>query len=155
MCKKKFGNIKYYNDFINEYNRFYVKKFIAISVSERIVFVPHCMRSNNHCCAIEKNGYYICMECGNCNINYINILLKKLHYNDEALYILKGSTVIKDIIIKKKPKAIIGIACLYEGYQAFKRFKKNNLIIQFIPLLKDGCNSTETNLLEVARILQM
>jgi hypothetical protein len=113
------------------------------------------MRNSGHCFAIEKNGYCICMSCGNCKINYINILLKKLHYKESSLYILKGSTIIKDIIKKQKPRAIIGIACLQEGYQAFKYFQRHNLVIQFIPLLKDGCSSTDTNLLEVERILQM
>jgi hypothetical protein len=108
------------------------------------------MRNIAVCVAVEKNSYYICVECSGCKIGQISKLAKELNY--KALYVVKGGRAIEQIVKEQTPKAIVGIACFFEGYQAFKMLKEE-VIVQFVPLIKDGCAATDTNLAQVARVL--
>jgi hypothetical protein len=109
------------------------------------------MRNTEVCTAIEKGRCYICAECGGCKISDITRLIKKLNYRD--LYIVKGGRAIEKIIKEQKPEAIVGIACFFEGNQAFKMLKDENVTVQFVPLTKTGCATTDTDLTEVERVL--
>ncbi|MCA6070887.1 MAG: DUF116 domain-containing protein [Endomicrobium sp.] len=133
-------------------NSFQVKKFASVPFNQRVVFTPHCMRNVVVCTAVEKDSYYICKECGSCKINDISKLVNSLDY--KALYVVKGGRAIGKIIKEQKPKAIVGIACFFEGDQAFKMLKEENVAVQFVPLTKDGCAATDTNLTEVAKVLK-
>ncbi|MDR3256514.1 MAG: DUF116 domain-containing protein [Endomicrobium sp.] len=141
-----------YKTFTDKQNKLQSKKFASVHFNKRIVFAPHCMRNTAICIAAEKEGYYICAECGGCKINDISKLLKELNYH--ALYVLKGGRAIEKIIKEQKPAAIVGIACFFEGEQAFKILKDENIAVQFVPLTKDGCTTTDTNLKEIERVLK-
>ncbi|OEG71300.1 hypothetical protein ATZ36_15410 [Candidatus Endomicrobiellum trichonymphae] len=110
------------------------------------------MRNTVVCAAIEKDRCYICTECGGCKISDITKLIRKLNYRD--LYIVKGGRAIEKIIREQKPEAIVGIACFFEGNQAFKMLKDENVAVQFVPLTKDGCATTDTDLTEVEKVLK-
>jgi hypothetical protein len=151
-CKPSKKSKKHsYEVFTYKKNKLQEKKFAAIAFSKRIVFAPHCMRNTAVCLALEKSSYYICAECGGCKISQISKLAKELNY--KALYVVKGGRAIEQIIKEQIPKAIVGIACFFEGYQAFKMLKEE-VVIQFVPLIKDGCAATDTNLAQVARVLK-
>ncbi|MDR3253730.1 MAG: DUF116 domain-containing protein [Endomicrobium sp.] len=138
--------------FTDKQNKLQAKKFASVPFNKRIVVVPHCMRNTTVCTAVEKEGYYICKECGGCKISEISKLVKELNY--KALYVLKGGRAIKNAVKEQPPQAIVGIACFFEGEQAFKLLKDDNVIVQFVPLNKDGCTATDTNLQEVEIILK-
>ena len=53
-----------------------------------------------------------------------------------------------------EPIAIVGIACYYEGEQAFKVTEGSGVIVQFVPLTNDGCAATDTSMEEVEKILK-
>ncbi|MDR2395484.1 MAG: DUF116 domain-containing protein [Endomicrobium sp.] len=142
-----------YITFTAKQNQLQEKKFACVPSNKRIVFAPHCMRNTFTCTAVEKDSYYICAECGSCKIAQISKLVKKLNYM--AMYIVKGGRIISKIIQEQKPQAIVGIACFFEGYQAFKMLKEENLAVQFTPLTKDGCFATDTDLEEVKRVLSL
>ncbi|GHT36975.1 hypothetical protein AGMMS49593_03040 [Endomicrobiia bacterium] len=133
-------------------NKLQTKKFAAVPFNKRVVFVPHCMRNIAVCTAVEKNSCYICVECGGCKISEISKLVKELNY--QALYVVKGGRAIQHIIKEQATKAIVGIACFFEGAQAFKILEKENVVVQFVALTKDGCVATDTDLIETARILK-
>ncbi|MDR3330744.1 MAG: DUF116 domain-containing protein [Endomicrobium sp.] len=138
--------------FTNRQNKIYAKKFASTQFNKRIVFVPHCMRNINACIAIEKDGYYICVECGKCKIGDISGLMRELHYS--ALYIAKGGRSVEKIIKDQKPEAVVGIACFFEGDQAFRTLKEKRIVMQFVPLTKDGCTATDINLKEAVKVLR-
>ncbi|BAG14240.1 MAG: hypothetical protein Ta2C_01310 [Candidatus Endomicrobiellum trichonymphae] len=142
-----------YKTFTYKQNKLQVNKFASVPFNNRIVFVPHCMRNTAVCAAIEKDSCYICAECDGCKISDITKLIRKLNYRD--LYIVKGGRVIGKIIRKQKPEAIVGIACFFEGNQAFKILKDENVAVQFVPLTKDGCAATDTDLAEVEKVLNI
>jgi hypothetical protein len=141
-----------YKTFTDKQNKLQAEKFASVTFNKRIVFAPHCMRNTAVCVAIDKGGYYICAECGGCKINAISKLVKKLGYG--SLYIAKGGRTIEKIVKEEKPEAIVGIACFFEGDQAFKMLKDEKIALQFVPLTKDGCTATDTDLVELERVLK-
>ncbi len=141
-----------YKIFTYKQNKLHLNKFASVPFNKRIAFVPHCMRNTVVCAAIEKDRCYICTECGGCKISDITKLIRKLNYRD--LYIVKGGRAIEKIIREQKPEAIVGIACFFEGNQAFKMLKDENVAVQFVPLTKDGCATTDTDLTEVEKVLK-
>jgi hypothetical protein len=141
-----------YKKFTDKQNKLQAEKFALVSFNKRIVFAPQCMRNISGCAAVDKGGYYICAECGECKINFISKLVKQLNY--KALYVAKGGRTIEKIVKEEHPEAIVGIACFFEGDQAFKMLKDKHMPIQFVPLTKDGCTATDTDLAEVERVLK-
>jgi hypothetical protein len=141
-----------YKEFTAKRNKSLQKKFSQIPTNQTLIFVPHCMRKTSLCKALEKEGYFLCANCGACKIAHINQLAKELGY--KALFILKGGSTINKIIKEQAPKAIVGISCFFEGAQAFKLLKDYDIAVQFVPLIKDGCADTDTDLNEVEKILR-
>ncbi|MDR1474890.1 MAG: DUF116 domain-containing protein [Endomicrobium sp.] len=141
-----------YKTFTDKQNKLQADKFALVPFNKRIVLAPHCMRNIPMCCAIDKGGYYICSQCGGCKINIISKLVKELGY--KALYVVKGGRTIEKIVKEQNPEAIVGIACFFEGDQAFKMLKDKKIAIHFVPLTKDGCTATDTDLAEVERVLK-
>jgi hypothetical protein len=93
------------------------------------------------------------MQCNECKIAEIFSLSKELGY--KKFYIMKGGKAIHNILKHEKPKAIIGIACFFEGAQAIKMTDKEKILVQFIPLLKDGCCDTDVDLEEAKKIISL
>ncbi|MDR3048853.1 MAG: DUF116 domain-containing protein [Elusimicrobiota bacterium] len=139
--------------FTQKQNKTFLKKFSKTPFNERIIFVPHCMRKTSLCKAEERDSYYICANCGQCKIGAINELAKDFGY--KSVYILKGGRAITKIIETVHPKAVLGIACFYEGDLAFKLLKDYDLAVQFVGLTKDGCADTDADLSAVSAILQL
>jgi hypothetical protein len=141
-----------YKTFTDKQNKFQTEKFALVSFNKRTVFAPHCMRNVSVCVAVDKGGYYICAQCGGCKINFISKLVKQLNY--KALYVVKGGRSIEKIVTEEHSEAVVGIACFFEGHQAFKILKDKKIVVQFVPLTKDGCTATDTDLAEVERVLK-
>ncbi|MDD2523541.1 MAG: DUF116 domain-containing protein [Endomicrobiia bacterium] len=142
-----------YQNFINKKNQSMFNKFKLVDFSDRVIFVPHCMRNTKMCKAKDEGSYYTCMQCNECKIAEIFSLSKELGY--KKFYIMKGGKAIHNILKHEKPKAIIGIACFFEGAQAIKMTDKEKILVQFIPLLKDGCCDTDVDLEEAKKIISL
>ncbi|MDR2351246.1 MAG: DUF116 domain-containing protein [Endomicrobium sp.] len=141
-----------YKSFTDKQNNLQAEKFALVPFNKRIVFAPHCMRNVAVCADIDKGGYYICAECGGCKINAISKLVKQLNY--KALYIVKGGKIIEKIVKEENPEAVVGVACFFEGDHAFNMLKDMHTALQFVPLTKNGCTATDTDLAEVERVLK-
>jgi hypothetical protein len=153
VCKFPARSKEYaYKTFTDKQNKLQAGKFALVPFNKRIVFVPHCMRNVATCVAVDKGGYYICANCGGCKIDAISKLVKQLNY--KALYIAKGGRSIEKIVKEERPEAIVGIACFFEGDQAFKLLKDVHIAVQFVPLIKDGCAATDTDLAKVERVIE-
>ena len=133
-------------------NRKMEKAFAATPYSQRVIFVPQCLRNIEKCKAKEVGSYYICAECGGCKVSDISKRSKSLGY--KALYILKGGRTVENLIKELKPKAILGVACFFEGVQGMELSQKNNIVVQFVPLTKDGCVATDLDLEELFKTLE-
>ncbi len=153
LCKHpKKSKEQIYKAFTDKQNKSHQKKFARIPFEKRIVFAPHCMRNTSVCTAVEKDSYYICGECGGCTIDKISKLTKKLGYT--ALFIVKGGRTLMKLAEEYKPEAVVGIACYYEGELGFKIFKGGDMVVQYVPLTKDGCSGTDADIEEIKKILE-
>jgi hypothetical protein len=133
--------------FVEKRNAKMAKKFAETPFAERIILVPHCMRNIEHCKAKEIGSHYICTECNACKIGAISKKSKELGYN--GLFVLKGGKAVEKLIVEKKPKAIIAVACFFEGAQGMELCEKHHITVQFVPLTKDGCVATDVELNDV------
>src|ERR1035437_6007667 len=130
-----------YRKFTEKNNRKMAARFAAAPFAERIIFVPHCLRNTAVCKAKEIGSYYVCAQCGACKIDVISKKAKALGY--KGVFILKGGRSMEKIIAEQQPKAILGVACYFEGAQGFEAIGQTGAAIQFVSLSKDGCVNTE------------
>lgn len=141
-----------YNKFIEKKNSSMTEKFKAVPCSERIVLLPHCMRSTKNCKAKDEGTHYTCLKCGACKIAQIQKLADELGY--KKVYVMKGGKAIYNILVEQKIKAVIAVACHFEGVQGIKMTDSLKVIAQFVPLLKDGCCDTDVDFEQVKRIME-
>ena len=133
-------------------NKKYSKAFAAVPPSQRLILVPQCLRNIAVCKAHEEGSYYSCVHCGGCAIGRIDQRAKELGYG--GVFILKGGRTVEKLIAELKPKAIIGVACFFEGAQGMELCERFSLPVQFIPLTKDGCVNTEINLDDIMPVIE-
>lgn len=152
LCKHflKINNSNYLK-FIEKRNSSMSAKFKAIPVSERIILLPHCMRNSKQCKAIDDGTHYSCIKCGACKIAQIQKMSEDLGY--KKVYIMKGGKAIHNILIEQKIKAVVAVACHFEGAQGIKMTDSLKVIAQFVPLLKDGCCDTDVDIEKIKQIL--
>ncbi|MCR4663497.1 MAG: DUF116 domain-containing protein [Endomicrobiaceae bacterium] len=141
-----------YIKFIDKKNSSMSGKFRNIPVSERIVLLPHCMRNTKQCKAADEGTHYSCVKCGGCKIAQIQKLADELGY--KKVYIMKGGKAIHNILIEQKIKAVVAVACHFEGAQGIKMTDSLKVTAQFIPLLKDGCCDTDVDVESVKKIME-
>ncbi|MBN1621051.1 MAG: DUF116 domain-containing protein, partial [Endomicrobiales bacterium] len=151
LNKKKIKD-KAYRIVTEKKNKANLKKFVSVPYSGRVVFVPQCMRNIKNCKAKEVGGYYICAECGSCKISAISKKSRELGY--KALYILKGGRIVEKLVDELDAKAILGVACFYEGTEGMKLCEKKKIPVQFVPLAKDGCVDTDVDVEQVIKALE-
>lgn len=89
-------------------NNFIVKtKNIRVEKNELLILLPHCLQDSK-CEYKITNDINNCRMCGKCDIKDIVDLCNK--YNVEAV-VATGGTLAREWIKKKRPKAIIAVAC--------------------------------------------
>jgi hypothetical protein len=99
----------------NEIRKVYVKlnnKYIysnkfSIKAEEILILIPHCVQKNS-CKLKVTTNIETCARCGLCNIGDLVKLKEKTNIN---IFVATGGTLARKIIIDKKPKAIIAVAC--------------------------------------------
>ena len=116
-------------------------EFSAIPVTERAIFMPQCLRSSNCPAHLTPEGLK-CRNCGQCDIGEARILLEKMGYK---IFIVPGSSFIKRMVKKYRPKAIIGIGCLSEVKEGIDMADKMGLVVMGVVTLKEGCVETIVN----------
>ncbi|MCK9582447.1 MAG: DUF116 domain-containing protein [Endomicrobiales bacterium] len=144
LCKRIFDKDTHFKNAVIKRNKKNKKNFILVKYSDRIILVPHCLRNYQVCIAKDNGSHYTCLECGKCKIKDISVEAKKLGY--KGVYILKGGKATGKLIEELKPKAVLGIACFFEGMQGIELMEKFKLAVQFVELAKDGCVNTDVNL---------
>ncbi|NLV26354.1 MAG: DUF116 domain-containing protein [Methanomicrobiales archaeon] len=124
------------------------KAFMAVPISERAVFIPHCLRSNACPAHLHDEGLK-CRECGLCRVGEGKRLLEILGYR---VFIIPGSSFIKRMIKRYHPRAIIGIGCLMEVKEGVEMSTQVDIIAMGIVNLSDGCVETTADWDQVFRI---
>jgi len=81
-----------------------------------------------------------CIGCGRCDIGEAKKFSEKMGYK---LFIVPGSSFIKRIIKKYRPRGIIGVGCQMEIKEGLDLCHRYGLPAVGVPLLQNGCVSTK------------
>ncbi len=137
--------------FIELHNSMNKKAFEAVPVRDRAIFLPQCLRSSKCPAHLTPEGLK-CKCCGLCMIGYWLPLLEKMGYR---VFSVPGSSFIKRMVRKYRPKAIIGVGCMGEVKEGLEMSDKLGLISMGVVTLKEGCVETYLDwemLLEIAKL---
>jgi hypothetical protein len=123
-------------------------EFASIPVAQRAIFIPQCLRSSKCPAHLTPEGLK-CRNCGQCDVGEARLLLERLGYK---VFIVPGSSFIKRMVKKYRPKAIIGVGCLAEVKEGMDMADKMGLVVMGIVTLKEGCVETIANWQDIYEI---
>jgi uncharacterized protein len=124
--------------FIKIHNTMNSVEFGHVPVAERAIFMPQCLRSSQCPAHLTPEGLK-CRNCGQCSVGEARVLLERLGYR---VFIVPGSSFIKRMAKKYRPKAILGIGCLTEVKEGIDMADKMGLVVMGVVTLKEGCVET-------------
>jgi hypothetical protein len=116
-------------------------EYAKIPVAERAIFMPQCLRSSKCPAHLTPEGLK-CKNCGQCDVGNARLLLERMGYK---VFIVPGSSFIKRMVKKYRPKAIVGVGCLSEVKEGIDMADKMGLIVMGVVTLKEGCVETIAN----------
>jgi len=120
-------------------NKVNEKVYKKVEPQEKIVVLPHCLRSTECEAKLETSG----LVCNNCNRCVIGVIKNKAEEKGIQVFIIPGSTFLKKIIEKNNFKAVLGVACYQDLNLSMMKLSKFSC--QGVPLLKDGCINTKVD----------
>ncbi|MDD3932756.1 DUF116 domain-containing protein [Methanoculleus sp. UBA303] len=124
--------------FITLRNTMNSKAFAETPVEQRAVFLPQCLRSAQCPAHLTPEGLK-CRKCGRCSVGENAAWLEGIGYR---VFIVPGSTFIKRMVKKYRPRAIIGVGCLMEVKDGIDMGDRIGLTALGVVNLKDGCVET-------------
>ncbi|WP_298667902.1 DUF116 domain-containing protein [uncultured Methanofollis sp.] len=122
-------------------NMMNTKRFAETPVEKRVIYLPQCLRSAECPAHLTPEGL-VCRRCGRCDIGREIDAYEAMGYR---VFIAPGSTLIKRMMKKYRPKAIIGIGCLMEIKEGLELCDRAGVIGMGVVTLKDGCVETVLN----------
>lgn len=108
---------------------------------KRIILAPHCMRSLD-CPAYSTQTGIQCKACGKCVFTRLKKDAEKYGYK---VFILTGSSYVKNILKMEAADGVLLIACDYEINKVMRALKGKKVATYGIPMEKDGCFGTEVD----------
>lgn len=123
-------------------NNMYLNAFSGTPYNERIIFFPQCLRNPDCPAKLSSTEGIQCIGCGRCRLGELKKYAESLGYK---VFIVPGSSFIKRIVKRYKPKAILGVGCRMELIEGIKLSSSFGLPPQAVPLLRDGCVGTTTD----------
>lgn len=126
-------------------------EFERIPVAERAIFMPQCLRSSRCPAHLTPEGLK-CVGCGQCTVGQARVLLEKIGYR---IFIVPGSSFIKRMVKKYRPRAIMGVGCLAEVKEGIDMADKMGLVVMGVVTLKEGCVETIVNWADVYEVAML
>ncbi len=120
-------------------NKVNEKLFWKVKPPDKIIVLPHCLRHADCEATLESSG----LVCKNCHRCVIGMLKDKGEYMGYQVFIIPGSSFLKNIVGKHEFKAVLGVACYQDLNLAMMKLSK--FPSQGVPLLRDGCINTEVD----------
>lgn len=122
-------------------NILYKDSFEKTPYANRALFMPHCLRST-HCPAPLTPEGIKCLNCGRCGIGIIKEEAESLGYK---VFISPGSSLIKRMVKKYRPHAVLGVGCSMEVKEGTAKMASYGLPVQGVTLDRDGCVDTRVD----------
>lgn len=130
-------------------NRAYKSDFAK--TKKRIILAPHCMRSLD-CPAYTTQTGIQCKSCGKCVFTQLKKDAEKYGYK---VFILTGSSYVKNILKMEAADGVLLIACDYELNKVMRALKGKKVITYGIPMERDGCFGTDVNYQNVLNMFEI
>lgn len=119
-------------------NTMNMKKFAGTPVEKRVIYLPQCLRSAECPAHLTPEGL-VCRRCGRCEIGRQIDRYEAMGY---LVFIAPGSTLIKRMMKKYRPEAIVGVGCLMEIKEGLELCDRAGVVGMGVITLKDGCVET-------------
>ncbi len=132
-------------------NKLNKKKFSQVPPNERTIFFPQCLRNLKCPARTGEEGIY-CINCGKCGIGEIKKEAEKLGYK---VFIAPGSSLIKRMVKKYKPKAVLGIGCSMEVKEGTALIEAYGIPVQAVALLRGGCVNTRVDCYKLLKTIYL
>jgi uncharacterized protein len=120
----------------------YKDSYINTPYEKRMIFLPQCLRDTKCPAPLTDEGIK-CINCGRCGIG---MLKDEAEQRGTPLFIAPGSSLIKRMIKKYYPKAILGVGCSMEVKEGTTIISSIGLPVQGVKLLRDGCVNTRVDI---------
>ena len=124
-------------------NKVNKSQFDKIPPEEKIIVLPHCLRSA-HCEASLKETGIKCTYCGKCAIGIIKEKAEPMGYR---VFIVPGSSFVKKIIQQNTFKSVVGVACHVDLNQTMMAL--SDFAPQGVLLSSSGCFETKVDVSNV------
>jgi len=132
----------------NQLNR---ERFSKLPMEDRMIFLPQCLRSID-CPSVLSIDGLVCKRCMRCDIGRS---IDELESYGCKVSIVPGSTFVKRLVKKYRPKGIVGVGCLMEIKEGLEMTDRMDLPAMGVVTLRDGCVETALDwptLIEVATV---
>ncbi|MEM2869997.1 MAG: DUF116 domain-containing protein [Thermoplasmata archaeon] len=131
--------------------------FSRVPPSERILFLPHCLRNPKQCRAESTDEGLVCRHCSpDCSINRLTTHARSRGYR---VFVVPGGEMVFNIIEKYRPGAVLGVACRHELAQAAERIAGSKGALGFayqgVALLRSGCVGTQVDVEAVKEVIEL
>ena len=133
-------------------NGFARDAFLKVPVSERAVFLPHCLRSVKLCKAQNGEDGYQCLRCGGCKIQPI---VESCEKKGMRWFVVGGGSQLLNMIKKHRPGAVIGVACFNEIRMGIDQLIDAGIPAQAVVLSRPGCVNTDVVIEDVLAKIEM
>ena len=120
-------------------------RFDKIPPEEKIIVLPHCLRSAQCEASLKETGIK-CTYCGKCAIGVIKKKAEPMGYR---VFIVPGSSFVKKIVQQNKFKGVVGVAChvdLNQTMMALEKFSPQGVLLS-----TSGCFETKV---DVSKVLE-
>jgi len=117
------------------------RQFLRTSHEQRFIFMPQCVRSTECPAKLTPEGIK-CIDCGRCDVGEAKKYAEGLGCK---FFIVPGSSFIKRIIKKYRPRAIVGVGCTMEIKEGLDLCHSHAIPAQGVPLTTSGCVATTLN----------
>ena len=118
-------------------------KFEKIAPEDKIIVLPHCLRSAQCEASLKETGVQ-CTYCGKCAIGVIKQKAEPMGYR---VFIVPGSSFVKKIIQQNKFKSVVGVACPVDLNQTMMAL--SDCAPQGVLLSNSGCFDTKVDISKV------
>ena len=118
-------------------------KFEKIPPEDKIIVLPHCLRSAQCEASLKETGVQ-CTYCGKCAIGVIKEKAEPMGYR---VFIVPGSSFVKKIIQQNKFKSVVGVACHVDVKQTMMAL--SDFAPQGVLLSTSGCFETKVDISKV------
>jgi len=115
----------------------------ATPYDRRILLLPQCLKSSVSCQGEYDALGLLCAECGQCSIGAIQREAERLGY---VVLVAEGTTAVTALLSRGEADAIIGVSCLHALEQSFAPLAANAIPSLAVPLLRNACADTATDL---------